>query len=129
MTKTVQEFLNRRAAYYGEPTLSVDDLPEWQQREVEKALTYEAPGNIKHVSSSLRMGSSKVACGTNLSHQRSTDTVDPWTFEMMFGEGREDLCLSCMRRQRKMWSGIDRPAYCTERDFGLTQPASSLMAA
>lgn len=104
----------------------MDELPDWQQREVEKALTYEAPtGNLKHIDRYLlRVANRTVVCGITLTHLRSKDIVNVWTFTMMFKEGREDLCKNCMSLQRKAWAGLNRPAFCTERGFTQDQPAT-----
>ena len=101
MAKTVQDFLDRRAEYFDEPRITASDLLRWQQEEIEKALRCEEPsGNLQHISRSLDIGNRKVACGATLLAHCSRDIVNPWTFEMLWQEGRDDLCLSCMRRQR-----------------------------
>lgn len=113
MAKTIQEFLDR-PTHFGETRLTVDDLPHWQQEDIKKALRHEEPsGNLKHISRSLA-GCRKVACGATLLVHRSRDIVDPWTFEMLHQEGRDDLCRSCMGVQRRAWANINRPTYCAE---------------
>ena len=121
-TLTVQDFLNRRAAYFEEPRLEVKNIGAWVVHDIEDALVKELPsGNLKHISASLTTGSRKVSCRTNLSVQRAKDIIDPWSFEMLFQVGRTDLCLSCMRNQRKAWEGFGRITYCSE--VGMIKPA------
>ena len=120
-TLTVQDFLDRRAAYFEEPALSVDDLGDWVVQDIEAALVKELPsGNLKHIQRGIDSSRRKVSCGANLSVQRSQDIIDPWTFEMLHQVGRTDLCLSCMRKQRKAWEGLARITYCS--DVGMVKP-------
>ena len=122
-TLTVQDFLNRRAAYFEEPRLEVKNIGAWVAKNIEDALVKELPsGNLKHISASLTTGSRKVSCRTNLSVQRTLDILDPWTFEMMYMVGRTDLCLSCMRRQRTAWEGFGRITYCSS-EVGMIKPS------
>lgn len=113
MAITIQDFLNRRAEYFGEDVIDGASIPDWQREEIARALRLEQPsGNVKHISRSLVTGNRKVACGTSLSAIRSKDIIDPWTFEMLHQEGRTDLCLSCKRAQRKAWTDIRKDEYC-----------------
>ena len=123
MANNIKEWAERRASYYGDGIISVENIPEWQRRDIAQALKREQPtGSPKHIGNSLT-NSRKVACGAKLSASRSNDVIDAWTFEMLHQEGRTDLCLSCMRRQRRAWAGLDRPTYCAER-----QPAQAVAA-
>ena len=114
MATTIQEFLERRAAYYDEDLIDISKLADWQRDDIDRTLSMEAPsGNLKHITRSLSPGNRNVACGPNLSIGRAKDIICPWTFEMLHYEGRTDLCLSCMRKQRRAWANT-RP-YCIEQ--------------